>query len=94
MIRMRRGRWSIRICHEIIGKLTGKSVNSEKKSTSVIQIDLAIARSIFQNLGRFFPELTSLPVNFPIKLIFVNEQFIIFTEINLRESAFIAYFAN
>ena len=52
--------------HVIIRKLTGKSATLEK-STSVIQIDLAIDRSIFHNLGRFFPEVTSFPVNFRIE---------------------------
>ena len=49
-------RRSIRVCH-IIGKLTGKAVNSEKKSASVFQNDLATARSIFHNLGRFFSRI-------------------------------------
>ena len=56
----------IRTDQLIIGILTGKSVNSGKNRPRLIQIDLAVARSIFHNLGRFFPELTDLPVNIPI----------------------------
>ena len=50
------------------GILTGKSVKSGKNRPRLIQIDLATARSIFHNLGQFFPESTSLPVNIPIKV--------------------------